>query len=1127
MEQQDLLQANQALKQSNEALQDLFDNSNDLIFVCNLHGNFLFANKVCQKKLGYSAEELQNINVNTLIHPNYKHQTRTNILRLMRRQILYKFETVLLSKKGKIIYLEGNVSCRFEQDKPIAIRGIMYDTTDKIRAEKAQTLYYSIANLTVKSNNLTQLYQNIHEELGKVIEVKNFYIKLYNHDKSEILFPYYVDEARKHEPIVRTRVAGKGLTDYVMERKKAVFLREKEIQELLEKEKLEVFGLPPKVWIGVPLTFEHEVIGLISVKSYTSEYTYNFADLELLDFISGQIALAIQRKKYEEQLANQKARLESIFESSSHMIWSLNRQYRLTSYNQNYWRFVQSQFPDADHNTVENITLSDRLSDAKLRRFWQQKYYSAFKGKPQHFEKLMPSPSNKWRWWEVFINPISLADGTIEEVSAIAHDITAKKNSEFALQKSEAKFRRIFESFQDLYYQADLQGNILIISPSILELTGYAQEEIIGKKLYDFTTNPTRWEDFKKNILENERVKNIETNIKAKTGNAIPTLSNIRLIYNEKNKAIGIEGVVRDITELKRATDSAFRAKELAERSLKVKERFLANMSHEIRTPMNGIIGMVDVVLDTPLSPELRDYIFTIKKSSETLLYILNDILDLSKLEAGKMKIYPKPIYIQQTIEKVYTLFRQQAESKENTLNFTFSNDFPQVILADETRLLQILSNLVANAIKFTEKGNITIACEYNQVLSIAPQPPKGAQTALTGEINNVLIPPLGVRGHSFGAGSGNGFVKITVKDTGIGIEKENLDLLFKNFNQLDTSWAKNYAGTGLGLAIAKELCKLMQGDIGVRSEVNKGSEFWFSFETKISQKMPEKSLDDTTELLFADFFKAENFKDKKDFPPKILIVDDNAINRKVAFEILKRANCIVEMAQSGQEAVDILTEKPGFFHLVFMDIQMPDIDGVQTLKKLKSIHAILPPMIAMTAYAMREDKRRFLKNGFDDYLSKPINAKKLLQKIAEILSPLTTKGGINTKDVEAVSSPFGGLGAIGAGVAIFNPQTLAQLRKYGSEEWLKETLVEFVQDTTNILLACKDCLAKNDFGQIKIYFHTLKGNAGTLGADYLAEYVGFLEKKLKENPKNIISAIEFNGILEIFEELKKSVENL
>ncbi len=1055
---------NMALARTHAQLQDLFDNANDLIQIISLSGDILFVNRAWKEKLGYEGPELEKLNLRDLVHPDHTRSTLRKFKKILKGEKLFKFQTVFVSKDGKNIYLAGSVSCRYENGRPTAFRCILYDTTDRIRAEKAQNLYYSIASLTTKSDNLETLYQNIHKELSKVIEVKNFYITLYNSEKNYLYFPYYVDEDFDGEVRLTQRRVGRGLTEYAMFYNKPLFLYEEQIVQLASEHNLELYGAIPKVWLGVPLKIENRITGIIAVKCYRSRTTYSIRDLELLDFISGQIALAIERKQNEEKLHKQTARLNAIFESGTHLMWSVNRKMLLTSFNQNYSESIEQQY---GIRPVTNVNLdrvrSELLNDPQFV-YLEPKYTSAFLGQPQYFETQVKDKLGRKVWREVYLNPILSKDGSIEEVSAIAHDITEKKQSEIALIESERKFRDIFESFQDIYYRSDLKGHIIMISPSAYEMSGYQPSEIIGRRITEFYPMREKSQKVFRELLRNGMVKNFEVPFRTKEGAELQFILNIRIIYGDGGQPVAIEGVARDITELKKSAEELLKAKEVAEKSLKVKERFLANMSHEIRTPMNGIIGMIDLISDTPLLPKQKEYVNTIKKSSETLLHILNDILDLSKIEAGKMELHKAPMSLEVAIEKLYALFSQQAGAKRNQLLYHIEPEVPEFIIADETRLLQILSNLTANAIKFTENGMVSIYVSLSES---------------RGKLKKL---------------------RVAVQDTGIGISEDNLALLFNSFTQVDSSSSKTYAGTGLGLAISKELSRLMNGDIGVTSEPTKGSTFWFTFEAKETTISPLQVHTEHT-----DFKEGDHFENAAPF---ILLTDDNPVNQKVASEILQKSGCRLELASNGFEAIDRVRETYADptrrkYDIIFMDIQMPDMDGVTATRHIRALGLPhLPPIIAMTAYSMREDRERFLNQGMDDYISKPIRAHLLINKVKEWFKPeevLPVPVPV-LADADVLPENGHGSNGHGGGLPVINLEIVEQLKKYGGDEMVFSSFGDFEAEANEQLDACLQSVKNKDYNKILSNLHTLKGNAGTLGIEKVAEWARITESKLKNN---------------------------
>lgn len=1051
----DQRQVSVVLNKTNTQLQDLVDNTSDLIQLLSMRGRFLFVNKSWREILGYSSDEIPNLNVRDLIHPDFLETTLATFKRIENGEQVPDFETVFRKKNGRRIYLSGSVNCRFENGKPVAFRCILHDVTAKVRAERAQQLFYSIATAITHSPNLDDLYHRIHEELGNVIDVKNFFIALYDASKSFMYFPYYVDEAFESNVKFTKRKLGNGLTEYAIAANKPLFLTESDIHQLADNHKIYLYGQVPKVMLCVPLRLDESITGIIGVKSYERTNKYDIRDLDLLEFISGQVAIAIARKQSEEALNKQTARLNAIFDSSSHLMWSVNKRFQLTSFNKNYSDLIQRQLGIQTQLNVSTEKLGWQLVRAENRKMLEEKYRVAFRGEPQYFELQFENAKSPEIFFEMYLNPILLSDGIIEEVSGIARDITRRKEAEIALQESEEQFRDIFESFQDIYCRTDLKGNVLLVSPSVQKHTGFTQEEVMGHRMHDFFEGGEEVEKALGNLLKSgSTIPNFEVAIRSKNGSVRDYMLNVRLILDENGQPSEAEGVARDITEMKQYSRELMKAKEEAERSLKVKERFLANMSHEIRTPMNGVIGMIDLLNDTPLQPEQKDYVQTIKKSSETLLNILNDILDLSKIEAGKMALHESPLSIKELLDKLINLFRQAASNKNNDLRYTLGEGLPQFIIADETRMLQVLSNLTSNAIKFTENGSVHI---------------KVIEVESKGKFHKI---------------------KIEVSDTGMGISEEDLKLLFNSFVQVDSSFTKSAGGTGLGLAISKELARLMKGETGVSSRLGKGSTFWFTFEVKETTISPNNRKEETDFVVF-DFL--------KDYEPYVLLVDDNQVNRIVASEILGKAGCIVENADSGKKAINMVNannfsgDRP--YDLIFMDIQMPEMDGIETTQHLRKINGLnLPPVIAMTAYSMKEDRERFLNAGLDDYVAKPIRAQSLILKVKEWMDKNADGNDRREKALQAKQIAI----AQEQTFPIFDREVVDQLKNLGGVEIVASVFEDFEQEASQQLTEIRDGYHKHDFKIVQSHLHTLKGNSGTIGLSRLHKIIKDLEAKTK-----------------------------
>ncbi len=624
-------------------------------------------------------------------------------------------------------------------------------------------------------------------------------------------------------------------------------------------------------------------------------------------------------------------------------------------------------------------------------------------------------------------------------------DIKSRKLAELNEKRAQAQFQSAVDAAMDAIVIIDEHGCVTGYNPAAEEIFGFTQTEIMGRKLSE-TIIPERYREAHENGMKQSLKTGLglamNTPIEIQGLHASGSELQIELVIREIDGISGKRffGYARDITERKHNEEMLIRAKDEAEVATGAKARFLAIMSHEIRTALNGVLGVVGLLGDTCLNDEQKKLIGVAEESGRSLLGIINDILDFSKLEAGKFQIEANPFRLQLLMQSIRDLVEPQAEKKGLLFECIVEEKLDRVFNGDADRIRQVLLNLIWNALKFTDNGQITV------------------HVGMTGDDENPII-------------------RFAVDDTGVGVPDHKKDQLFAEFATITHGQQGDFQGTGLGLAISKAFVEAMDGSIGFESKSKNGSVFWFDVPLEFGR---EELLQNNTAVVYSPSFCGLS-------GIRVLVVDDNLTNQLIVKRYLSKAGCQVDVANNGMEAVEQYHK--GRQDLVLMDISMPEMNGYEATAAIRFLDddGKSVPIVAFTAYATEDDKSRIKTAGMDDHVTKPFSRDHLINTIVKHLPHLASQENLDTKTGDGSSELIDEI----ARNLDLDHVTLASTLTGMDDTAIGEIIGQFSVDLARYLELARAGLKSGDWDKLEQASHGLKGASGMFGALDLRDLSG------------------------------------
>lgn len=926
--------------EENSNLLRIIDNANLGTWEWNIQTGETVFNKQWAEIVGYTLEELSPISIDTwlnLAHPDDLNKSNENLIAYFEgKTAQYKCESRMRHKNGQWVWVQdtGKVTQWTEEGKPLLISGVHQVITERKQAElqlhqklEREKLLSEISSEFIHTTDIDASIIESFAKLGSIVQASRVYLFMIDAEEGTMsnthewcaegvsaekdnlqklpisIFPWWIKKLYNKE-IIDIPDVSKMVPEAKAE------------QEILESQNI-------KSVLVLPVHTKNKLKGFVGFDNVLSRGQWSEKDTEFLRLLADTLSNAVVRQLNEEELQNNYNNLRNYFDLNTDFVTILNEKGEIVKVNTQ----VVEKLGYAEEELVGQSVLL--LHPPEVREEAAKIVEDMLNDK----KGSCPLPVITKDGKRILVETIAkkgLWDGK-PATFGISKDISE-------LKLSEEKFSKIFHNSPEITVLSSVNtGELIEVNKAFYTKLGYTPEEVIGKQASSLFKMEKSFRDkVITELKEKGSVQNIETIIYTKQGKPLNVILSASIIHI-LDKAYNLI-IASDITENTKYKQELIKAKEKAEESDRLKSAFLATMNHELRTPLNHVIGFSSLIPDMTDDDSIKEFAGLIHQSGSNLLNIIEDIFDLAMVEQSEIKIREKVVFIRDIFIELKKQLQEvlSASNKDNNIRLNFKIDSSiatRQIVTDEPKVIQVMTNIIKNAVKFTHNGEISLSL--------------------------MLVE--------------DNYLSIKVKDTGIGIPKDKLEIVFDFFRQVDDSHTRKHDGVGIGLAISQRIANAMGGTIEVESELEMGSEFTFSFPITINEEYMINSQKENTSFIVPDLSRKS-----------VLIVEDDTIGMGMIVSLLKPSKCKIINAVNGKEAVEAIKVNPDI-DIILMDLKMPVMDGFEATKAIRKEFSDLP-IIALTAYSLQKDKKKSLDAGCNDIITKPISKEIMFKKLQDFL---------------------------------------------------------------------------------------------------------------------------------------------